>query len=140
MRHFDGGDVSFMLALSPRSDYDGGGTQFDALANSSNILHLDQGDLVLFDANLFHEGVAITRGSRYLLVGFTCTCTNRHSQSVYLNLQLQPTTRKRKRKDHQLDQNGGKGGTLPLVDMEKREKKGKESKNKKHRRKRKRKK
>ena len=54
--------------------------------------------------------------------------------------QLERQTRKRKRKDHQLDQNGEKGGTLPLVDMEKREKKGKKSKNKKHRRERKRKK
>ena len=78
-----------MIALSPRADYDGGGTHFDALAipDSLNILHLEQGDMVLFDALLFHSGVAITRGSRYLLVGFTYT--RRDSvKPGHLNLQL----------------------------------------------------
>lgn len=87
IRHFDGGDVSFMLALSPRNSYDGGGTKFDALGGPSRTLHLDQGDLVIFDAKIFHSGVEITRGSRYLLVGFTYT-NQKSVKSGHLDLNL----------------------------------------------------
>lgn len=67
LRHVDGGDVSFMLALSPRNAYDAGGTDFDVLEEP---LHLEQGDLTLFHADLYHAGIPISRGVRYLLVGF----------------------------------------------------------------------
>ena len=67
-RHVDAGEVSFMLALSPRASYAGGGTEFDVLAGGP--LHLEQGELVLFDASLYHKGVPIVAGTRYLLVGF----------------------------------------------------------------------
>ena len=70
LRHVDAGDVSFMLALSPRQSYRGGGTKFDA---RNDVVHLDQGSLLVFDAGLFHSGVAITSGKRYLLVGFSFT-------------------------------------------------------------------
>ena len=56
-----------MIALSDSNDYDGGGTKFDCLEDT---LHLEVGDIVLFDANLYHKGVEITKGTRYLLVGF----------------------------------------------------------------------
>ena len=71
VRHFDAGDVSFMLALSAQTDYAGGGTAFDAMG--SEVVHLEQGELVLFDAALYHAGLPITRGKRYLLVGFCYT-------------------------------------------------------------------
>jgi hypothetical protein len=78
IKHFDGGNVSFMLALSSRSDYKGGGTRFDCLkveegSLDHDILHLNQGDVVLFDADLYHQGLVITHGLRYLLVGFCFT-------------------------------------------------------------------
>lgn len=49
-RHVDAGEVSFMLALSSRAAYDGGGTAFDALSPCGDAvpgeprapLHLDQ--------------------------------------------------------------------------------------------------
>lgn len=81
--HFDGGDVSFMLALSPSEAYSGGGTYFDVLrygkhfVNNDSIIddtiQLQQGELLLFDAALKHAGRAITTGQRYLLVGFCFT-------------------------------------------------------------------
>lgn len=81
--HHDGGDVSFMLALSPRSAYCGGGTRFEVFGAGSDFVndasveaetvHLEQGELLLFDAGLRHAGRAISSGRRYLLVGFCFT-------------------------------------------------------------------
>jgi hypothetical protein len=67
-RHVDAGDVSFMLMLSDSKDFEGGGTSFDILGD--HVLSLAQGELLTFDASLYHRGVAITSGLRYLLVGF----------------------------------------------------------------------
>ena len=68
VEHTDAGDLSFMIALTDRNmDFDGGGTYFRLL---DSVLHLDKGDVVTFDAKLYHRGVSITRGTRYLLVGF----------------------------------------------------------------------
>lgn len=68
--HIDAGDLSFMIALSKRDDYDGGGTFFRV---TNDIIHLSQGSVLTFDAKLFHRGVKISRGLRYLLVGFCHT-------------------------------------------------------------------
>ena len=79
VKHYDGGEISFMLALSERhKSYEGGGTKFDVLCNNNNsssskknsIEHLDIGDIMLFNANMYHSGMPITKGLRYLLVGF----------------------------------------------------------------------
>ena len=64
--HQDAGDVSFMVALSDRSDYVGGGTRFE----DRDVVHCDAGRVLTFLAALSHRGVAISRGCRYLLVGF----------------------------------------------------------------------
>jgi len=106
--HVDAGDVSFMLALSARDCYSGGGTAFDCLqegydeneqrlalegmrtcdlgsyfsgsgsssGNSIRPLHLEQGELLIFDAKLYHCGLQITSGVRYLLVGFCFTASS----------------------------------------------------------------
>lgn len=99
--HYDAAELSFMLALSDRDSYIGGGTAFDVLqdeydkdkqsealeglegaagladyfrgtAAGSTLrpLHLQQGELLIFDANLYHSGLAVSSGVRYLLVGF----------------------------------------------------------------------
>ena len=68
--HRDAGDLSFMVALSARSDYTGGGTHDPEL---EKVVHLEQGELLSFDADLVHSGVPISSGVRYLLVGF-CHC------------------------------------------------------------------
>jgi hypothetical protein len=91
--HYDAGNVSFMLALSARDSYTGGGTAFDVLQEGysessqrynqdvdmtqgrgdGSPLHLEQGELLLFEAQLFHSGLPISSGLRYLLVGFCFT-------------------------------------------------------------------
>ena len=70
--HRDAGDISFMVALSARCDYTGGGTHYPEL---DKVVHLDQGELLSFDADLVHSGVPISSGVRYLLVGF-CHCAS----------------------------------------------------------------
>jgi hypothetical protein len=86
-RHYDAGDISFMLALSERSSYEGGGTDFDCL---NEVLHLEQGDLVVFDASIYHCGVPITTGLRYLLVGFCHTKISAIRAVGNLNLNFDP--------------------------------------------------
>jgi hypothetical protein len=76
-----------MLALSERSSYEGGGTDFDCL---DEVLHLEQGELVLFDASMYHAGVPITTGLRYLLVGFCHTKISAMRAVGNLNLNLDP--------------------------------------------------
>ena len=73
--HTDAGDISFMVALSePGIDFSAGGTYFEHL---NEVVTLDKGQMLLFNAKLFHTGMPITRGTRYLLVGFChCDATN----------------------------------------------------------------
>eukprot|EP00976_Prorocentrum_cordatum_P092144 1188812-Prorocentrum_minimum.AAC.2 len=66
--HTDAGDISFMIALSePGKDYSGGGTYFEDLGE---VVTMKKGDMLIFNAKLFHQGVPITSGTRYLLIGF----------------------------------------------------------------------
>jgi hypothetical protein len=83
LQHRDAGDLSFMVALSARSDFTGGGTHFPELGelvapsggDGGGVVHLEQGELLSFDADLVHSGVPIGSGVRYLLVGF-CHCSD----------------------------------------------------------------
>ena len=90
VRHVDAGDVSFMLALSDRAAYSGGGTAFDVM--ETDVVHLERGELVLFDAALYHAGISISRGKRYLLVGFCHTDSAALCVPGNLNLRLAPIT------------------------------------------------
>ena len=66
--HTDAGEVSFMVALSESGiDFEAGGTTFETI---SKTVQCRQGEILSFDAKLFHAGVPITKGVRYLLVGF----------------------------------------------------------------------
>ena len=69
-RHKDNSDVSFILTLSDSTDYDGGGTLFDALG-SQNVLRPPAGHALVFGGQLVHSAAPITRGKRYVLSGFT---------------------------------------------------------------------
>ena len=52
VEHFDAGNISFLIALSSRGEYDGGGTFFQ-LTNDN--VHLEQGSILCFDAKLIHR-------------------------------------------------------------------------------------
>lgn len=65
--HRDGSVFSFNIALNPASDYEGGGTWFDSLGSSIKI---DEGNLVTHASGVLHGGHGITKGKRYIMVGF----------------------------------------------------------------------
>ena len=87
IRHYDCGKVSFILALSSQKDYDGGGTKFDVLGKDP--VHLTKGECLIFNSKLYHCGVPISKGVRYILVGFCFTdkdaCLKRGNINLSLN-------------------------------------------------------
>jgi hypothetical protein len=67
--HTDKSEWTFLIALSNGCglDYDGGGTYFECL---NATIHIQRGHALIFPGKLRHCGQRITRGLRYLLVGF----------------------------------------------------------------------
>lgn len=57
LEHVDAGELSFMVALSDSSDFDGGGTYFQGLERT---LCCDKGDILTFHAKLYHRGTSMT--------------------------------------------------------------------------------
>jgi hypothetical protein len=66
--HTDGSAYSFNLLLSSPSDFEGGGTQFDALGTAP--VRVNQGEVLIHAGSLQHAGLPVTDGCRYVLVGF----------------------------------------------------------------------
>lgn len=64
--HCDGSFLSFQILLSNTSSFEGGGTYFD----DGLTLNPEQGDLIIHSSRIKHSGLPITKGVRYLLVGF----------------------------------------------------------------------
>ena len=64
--HHDGSFLSFNILLSDTNDFEGGGTYFD----DGLTAYLEQGDILIHSSRIKHAGVPITKGTRYLLVGF----------------------------------------------------------------------
>lgn len=64
--HHDGSFLSFNILLSDKNDFEGGGTYFD----DGLISNLEQGDILVHSSRIKHAGLQITKGTRYLLVGF----------------------------------------------------------------------
>jgi len=64
--HQDGSFLSFNILLSDSRDFEGGGTYFD----DGLIMKSEQGDLIIHSSKIKHSGLPITKGTRYLLVGF----------------------------------------------------------------------
>lgn len=62
--HIDGSMLSFQILLN--DDFDGGGTYF----NDGIIYKPNTGDLCIHTGKVYHSGVPITSGMRYLLVCF----------------------------------------------------------------------
>lgn len=64
--HHDGSFLSFQILLSDSDSFEGGGTYFD----DGLIMYPEKGDLVIHSSRIKHGGLPITKGVRYLLVGF----------------------------------------------------------------------
>ena len=64
--HKDGSFFSFNILLSNPTDFEGGGTYFD----DGLIMTPEQGGLIIHSSKMKHSGLPITKGTRYLLVGF----------------------------------------------------------------------
>lgn len=63
VQHHDGSLFSFIIPLN--DDFDGGGTHLDGETHRPDV-----GEALLFCGQQKHSGVAITRGTRYVLAGF----------------------------------------------------------------------
>jgi hypothetical protein len=64
--HTDTSEISINILLSDPADFDGGGTYFE----DGIVSHLEKGDMLIHRGKTKHSGVSITRGKRYILVGF----------------------------------------------------------------------
>lgn len=65
--HRDSDLLSLNVALSPQSNYTGGGTYFEALGQQ---LHQEQGHLTCHAGGIMHAGTGISQGERWILVLF----------------------------------------------------------------------
>ena len=65
--HRDGSMVSFNILLNDSSEFEGGGTFFD---KTGKVIEIDRGDCVIHSGRVLHAGHPITKGKRYILVGF----------------------------------------------------------------------
>jgi len=64
--HCDGSFLSFNILLNDISEFEGGGTYFD----DGLTCRLNKGEMLLHSSQIKHCGLPITKGKRYLLVGF----------------------------------------------------------------------
>ena len=62
--HIDGSILSFQILLN--DEFEGGGTYF----NDGIIYKPNTGDLCIHTGKVYHSGVPITSGTRYLLICF----------------------------------------------------------------------
>ena len=65
--HRDGSELSFLVALSDPAEFEGGGTRY---LEMDRVVRPRRGDLLLHCGKVRHAGVAITGGTRYILIGF----------------------------------------------------------------------
>ena len=78
--HTDKSEWTFLIALSDGCglDYEGGGTFFEAL---DATVHVQRGHALIFPGKLRHCGQRITKGLRFLLVGFLVDKANQQPTS-----------------------------------------------------------
>jgi hypothetical protein len=69
--HRDGSELSFVVGLNdPASCFEGGGTRVAAVEPPLVVRPPEQGSCLSFCGRQPHGGVAVTRGTRYILAGF----------------------------------------------------------------------
>jgi tetratricopeptide (TPR) repeat protein len=67
--HIDNGIFAMTLAMSPKSDYVGGGTFYEHMG-ADNVLEMDVGHGTFRPGSVRHGGHRVTAGSRYILGAF----------------------------------------------------------------------
>jgi predicted 2-oxoglutarate/Fe(II)-dependent dioxygenase YbiX len=65
--HRDGSVLSFNMLLNKASDFEGGGTFFEA---QNRTYSLEQGGCLMHSGKVMHAGAPVTQGIRIVLVGF----------------------------------------------------------------------
>jgi len=65
--HRDASELSFVALLSDPKDYEGGGTYYET---TGQTVMCGQGDVVFHCGKMRHAGKQITRGKRFILIGF----------------------------------------------------------------------
>ena len=65
--HRDGSLISYNILLNDSNDFNGGGTYFECI---NHTVTPKQGSMLLHCGKLRHSGRKITRGTRYILIGF----------------------------------------------------------------------
>eukprot|EP01084_Bolivina_argentea_P102947 184417_1 len=78
--HMDASQYSYVLALNDPNEYEGGGTRF--IEKDETIYKVNKGDVVIFPGKLFHEGVKITKGKRFILAGFLNIISDYHCSEI----------------------------------------------------------
>ena len=84
-----GSSFSFTVLLNPKTDFEGGGTYYEA---NDEVLQPDQGDILVHAGSMKHEGRPITKGVRYLMIGFLALKDDCYAGGMYENAmnQLHP--------------------------------------------------
>jgi len=82
--HVDVGDISFIISLN--DNFEGGYTFFDLLNKKYSA---PTGSALLFCANNRHQGLEITKGTRYILVGFLNINKKNYCKRNILNNNIQ---------------------------------------------------
>ncbi|CAM9471825.1 unnamed protein product [Choristocarpus tenellus] len=102
--HRDGNLLSFNILLSEPGSFEGGGTRFAALqgmeggslgfcASDGVVRPSTVGDLTMHTGKLLHEGVRVTRGTRYILVGFVRVASPKVNQVCECHYTPTPSSR-----------------------------------------------
>jgi hypothetical protein len=68
--HRDGSEFSFNILLNSPQDFEGGGTIFINNNNNRELVSNTKGGLIIHSGKQLHAGNKITKGQRYILVGF----------------------------------------------------------------------
>jgi hypothetical protein len=71
--HKDGSELSFVVLLNDKSDFEGGGTAFLGDEEPLVVSPAEAGGCVSFCGLQRHAGLDVTKGSRYILAGFVRT-------------------------------------------------------------------
>jgi len=65
--HYDGCDITWQAMLTSQDEYEGGGTYIRCIQKT---VKLELGQVLVHPGELYHKGVDITHGTRFLLVCF----------------------------------------------------------------------